>query len=488
MSKTPAMKLGLCIEYRETEARLVLASRRGGELVVAWDEIVRWKPTDDARQRGEQIAALLTSHRANKTPSVVALAREQLAWQTYQLPPAPAADLADLVHLQAARDLSTDDQATLDFLPLEGDDVHPYRVLTVADRRGRLAQIRNICTAAGIEPVAVAPLELGWPGVVETELDGSDVIGVAITQEQAVVWVIRDGQLQRLRTCRLPSGATQTAAKVLAGELRRTALAEQLAGDREARWMLLVDKATEPIAGEVVPTLPGRVEVRLLSTVAANGDSGVVVTADNAAHAALAADLADGKKTSIDLLHPRQRPEPPSRIRTYVLAAAAVAAAAIAVGWQGYENLRAPLLAAETAQQEITEMAPMVETMAIDVARRDQVAQWQAATPNLLDQMTLFSRQLRPAPLGSDDFAAEDDAMLTRLAQTGNTMTLTAAIRNANAAGLIERRLREANRRVVRQRLEGIDDGPPGYQQQLVIAVEEAPSAGSRSDAIEEAP
>lgn len=481
------MKHGICIEFRDTEARLVVASRRGGDLVIQCDETIRWN-NGDVKDRGEELAAVLASHKLAKSPAVIAYARDQLAWQTYQLPPAPAADLADLVHLQAARDLSTDDQATLDFLALEGDDTQPYRVLTVADRQARLLQTRAICSAAGIEAAAATPLELGWPSVVEGDQATDECYGVAIARGQAIIWMFRHGGLRRLRTCRLPSGTGQVASKVLAGELRRTALADSQTPAPEASWLLLVDASTEPIAAEVLPTLEGRVEVRLLSPQADIGNQGVALTTDNAAHAALAADLASQRKPAIDLLHPRERPEPPSRLRTYLLAAAAILAAAGALFWQGYQNLRAPLLAAESAQQELAQLEPMVEAMAADVALRDRVAQWRASAPNLLEQLALFSRQLRPTPLDSEAFAENKDAMLTRLMQTGDAYTLTTAIKDAGAAALVERRLRDARRRVVRQRLEALDGGPEGYQQQLVIGVEpDANAPGPAAEDVEDA-
>jgi hypothetical protein len=60
---------------------------------------------DSPKVIGEKIAAALAPFSPARAATVVAIPRSELHWANYDLPPAPDAELPELVLLQAARDL-----------------------------------------------------------------------------------------------------------------------------------------------------------------------------------------------------------------------------------------------------------------------------------------------------------------------------------------------------------------------------------------------
>ncbi|MDC0935512.1 hypothetical protein OAS39_04435 [Pirellulales bacterium] len=487
------MSRAIAIHFHEAGARAVLVEQRGDRVSLAAEAEVSWHNADDDRARGRRLADAISSWKPARTPVVAAVARNGLTWQNFELPPAPEEDLADLVHLQADRDQAVDEAGALDFLALEGNAHQSYRVWAVAASQAQVASVTSICSAASLAVAALAPLELGWPLLMQAVKSpgraGSSTLAAAITTGQATVWSSHDDRVQLLRTAPLPTGADAAAMKALSGELRRTSLTlASRGGEPPSRWLLLCESTHRDALVELAREHSQDADVVEFSQFGRTDDAEPSITALNAPLIGLASNLAEGKSPAIDLLHPRQRPKPQSRTRIYSLAATAVIAAVGAVVWQGYNNLNAPLVAAAEATAEVEELTPMIEALESDVEQRQRVADWLAKSPNLMDAVATLSLRLRPEELDSESFSVEQDATVTRLTQSETSFTVVTAIPNADVAGAIENRLRDDRLIVSRQRLEKAEDAPAGYGHRLIVQIEKAPDSAADNADEEEAP
>ncbi len=223
---------------------------RDGSGALAVEAVVRIPLAEggDMQAAGQRLAEALAAQCAGRTPTVVAIPRSDLYWQSIDLPPAPADDLPDLVHLQAQRDLPlADDGEGFDFVPLMGDENHPHRVLGVGVTPQQLGRVRQLCDAADLKLTHVVPEPMGWPEVGKRADDalpaGSAVtVFAAMADRQATVWATEGEALRLLRTIWLPAEAdAEGDVAVLAGELRRTLIA------------LAQRRPNEPAASRVVP-------------------------------------------------------------------------------------------------------------------------------------------------------------------------------------------------------------------------------------------
>jgi len=469
MTRVLALKL-------ESNSALAVIVRTGGErIAVEAATRIPLVEGDDAKSRGRAIAAGLAELKPGRMPVVLVIPRSELSWQNHELPPSSADDLPDLVHMQAQRDLPLpDDGAGFDFVPLAGDEEHPYRVVAVGLLPGQWLMVRETCEAADLKLERIVPEPFGWPelgrrAVALSEATAPLTVFAAIIQRQATVWATVEQTLRLIRTVWLPEDDNAAAdASALGNELRRTLLSlaqshAELPG--AVRCMYLGANADE-IAGELGATLSKPVQAmpleRLVDMPATTTSAAPLVEA--APLAGLAAALAEHRPAPIDLLHPRKRPAPPSRARTYALAGVAAAALVALMAWQAYRNLQAPLEAAEAARAEQAALAPLLERFAADEVKAAAVRRWLGDSINLLTELDYLGQQLRPEPLDSDKFKADQDLVLTKLSVANREMTIDAAAKNSGAIQPAESRLRAAEYRVDRGPVEANSKAVPGYE------------------------
>ncbi|HEX6960448.1 MAG TPA: hypothetical protein VF175_01165 [Lacipirellula sp.] len=478
----------LAIKLQPNSALALAVRADGGRLFVEKGVNIPLQPGDDARQRGRDLAAGLEAIHHGRAPAVVVLPRSELVWQNQELPPVPADDLPDLVHLQAQRDAAiADDGEGFDFLPLEGSEEHPYKVIAAGLLPAQWRQLRETIDEAGLKVERIIPEPLGWPELgrrVHAEPAGSVAVYAAIFERQAAVWATEGDELRLIRTVWLPEDDNAAAdAAALGGELRRTllALAQSHPGQRAAPKCVYIGASADEIAGELGATLSKPVQAvpleRLVDVPAAAGVNAV----EAAPVAALAASVAQRRSVGMDLLHPRRRPAPPSRLRTYGLAGAAAAALLAFIAWQGYRNLQEPLEAAAEANATREALAPLLEDYAEDEAKAAAIGTWLDGSVNLLAELDHLAHQLRPEPLDSEKFPADQDVVLTKLVVNNRTFTVDAAVKDNKALQPIETRLRAADYRFAREAVDAKAEGAvPGYGVSVVGTlerVEPAPEA-----------
>jgi hypothetical protein len=460
----------LAIKLKPSSALAMIVRPEGARIVIERAVSIPLIEGDDAKERGRSLAAGIADLRPGRLPTVIIVPRSELAWQNHELPPLPADDLPDLVHLQAQRDLPlSDDGEGFDFLPLSGDEEHPYKVIAAGLLPPQWKQLRETCDAADLKVERIVPEPLGWPELgrrVASDSAGALTVFAAIVERQATVWATEGEELRLIRTVWLPEDDNAAAdAAALGGELRRTllSLAQTHAEQRGAVKCVYIGANADEIAGELGATLSKPVQAVPLERLVQLSAPGVSLV-EAAPTAGIAAAMADHRPAIIDLLHPRRRPAPPSRTRTYLLAGAAAAAVVAMLAWQGYRNLQEPLEAAAAANAEREALTPLLEAYAQDETKAAAIQSWLDSSVNVLTELDHLAQQLRPEPLDSEKFKADEDVVLTRLVVSNRELTVDAAVKANSALQPIENRLRAANysfdRGPVEPKAEG---GVPGY-------------------------
>lgn len=485
------MSRALVLKLQAHDALAAVIRSGGATIVVEAAVRVPLAEGADAKSTGAAIAAALAPLKLGRPPTVVVIPRAELSWQNYDLPPSPAEDLPDLVHMQAQRDVAlADDGEGFDFLPLAGDEEHPYRVLGVGVLPTQLERFREICEAADVKLERIVPEPLGWPELgrriagAEGASNGLTVFA-AVAGRQAIVWAEEAGALRLVRTIWLPaepSAATDAAA--LAGEFRRTllALSQPATADGAAPRCVFCGEDAAELASELSSRLSRPVEAAPIERCVealAGAAASLVELAPLAAHGASAAEH---RTPPLDMLHPRRRPTPPSRKRTYILAAAAASLAALLAVWQGYRRLNEPLEAAAAARAEQAELEPLIERLAEDEKNAAAVRAWIDEAPNLLDELDHLGQQLRPEPLDSEKFKADEDLVVTKLSLNQGAWTLEAVAKSDAALKPAEQRLRAGDYFVDRGVVDPKAQGVPGYTVKVTASVERIESAEAEGE------
>jgi hypothetical protein len=488
----------LVLKLQSHDALAAVVRSGGARIVVEAGERVPLAEGDDAKSAGEALAAALAPLKLGRAPTVVVVPRTELAWQTYELPPSPVEDLPDLVHMQAQRDIAlADDGEGFDFLPLAGDEEHPYRVLGVGVLPAQLARVREICSEADLKLERVVPEPLGWPElgrrIVAAEPGAMGLfVFAAVAGRQAIVWAEEDGALRLVRTVWLPAEPSAAGdAQALAGEYRRTLLAlSQPAATNGAppRCVYCGENAAE-LAGELASRLSRPVDAASLAEYVEAPAGSAASLVDLAPMAAHGSAVAERRAPHLDLLHPRRRPMPPSRKRTYVLAAAAAGLAVLLAAWQGYRRLNEPLEAAAAARAEQTELEPLIERLSEDQKNAAAIRTWIDEAPNLLDELDHLGQQLRPEALDSEKFKPDEDLVVTKLSLNEGIWTVDAVAKSNAALQPAEQRLRKGDYLVDRGVVDPKAEGVPGYTVKVTATVERtAPTEGEGEPSTEAAP
>jgi hypothetical protein len=448
---------------------------------------------------GQKLAAALAPHSVGRAAAIFAVPRSDLHWQNYELPPAPVADLPDLVLLQAQRDIVlADDGVGFDYLSLHGDEEHPHRILAFGVTPSRLENARSVCAAADLKLQRMVPEPFGW---MELGRRIADEVGAtaapmtvfaAIAGRQAAVWATQEDSLRLLRTVWLapePDPAADLAA--LAGELRRTLLSlSQMAGAPSATLpCVFVGANSDAVAAELSKSLGRAVRSVGLKSIIEFPDAFDGELTEAAPLAALAAATAADRPSPVDLLHPHRPPAPPSRKRQLGVLGAAAASVVALLAWTAYRQLQAPLEAAAKADAARAELKPTLDRFAKDEEQAAAVEAWLAQSPNLLTELDALGQLLRPRALDDKEFKADEDLMLTKLTLAGRQFTINAAAKSSDALQGIEQRLRAANYRVDRGVVEIKADAPQGYTASVTTVLEHlAGSAAPTNGAAEAKP
>ena len=337
----------LALEWDSHEARVAVAHEHGGRVVVEQAFAVELGSRGSgAPDVGARLAAALAARGIGRVQTLVAVGRASIELRLLSLPPAPEAELPDLVRFRAQKEFdSLEADWPLDYLPLAGSEEKPHDVLAAMISPELVEQIVGTCESSKLNPrrlvlrpCAAASLLLRRPS-----LEGERVrLLVDLLVEDADLTVLVDRDVVFMRTVRLPGQPGSNAQRqALRHEIRRTmaAVQNQLSGDvveaiyvcgSQADRAELTDFIEEGLAQSAhvfdpfadlelsaelhsrQPEHPGRFAPLL----------GMLLDeAENVSHA-------------IDFLHPRQRPQAENPRR--MLALTAVTAAVFLAGIVGH--------------------------------------------------------------------------------------------------------------------------------------------------------
>ncbi|QDS98590.1 hypothetical protein [Adhaeretor mobilis] len=464
------MSKSLAIHLSDDQATVAVVETSGDLPKVDAASTVHFSASD-LETRGNELSAAIENCGGHRLRAVVMFSRADLHWQNYQFPPAPVEDLPDLVSLQAMRDHPlAGAEKGFDFLPLEGDADNPHRVLGISVDQKTLDKTLELCEEANVRIAHLTARPLGWASLLSTD-DRGAAVHAAVENDSATMWATQDGQITRLRALPLPSAtAAESRAKLLAGELQRTAMTLQPKGESPATITAWFDFST-PEARSVAEFLPENIQRGDIASRLDISDTELNLQ-EIAPLAGLATQRARGQQPPLDLLNPRRPVAPPSKGRTWALAGVAAAALAAMVGYQAYQNVNAPLRAAETAEAEQAVYQATLEELASDQQQHAKVSEWNENTVNLLDELDALSQQLRPVPLDSEAYPKDKDVLTGELSLLGDEWTLTAAVPNDSAVQPLEDRLRKEGRRVTRQSLTKDDSINKAYPLKVVEKIQ----------------
>ena len=437
----------LALEWNDNEARVAVASLRGTRAVLEQAFAVpleAGKPGDESPPDiGRQIAAGM--HGGLKgAETLVAIGRTNIELRQISVPAAPDDELPDMVRFQAMREFNAlDDTWPLDFIPLSTDPEQPREVLAATINPDQLSAIRRVCRGAGLKPERMILRPCAAASLYSRQAppgDGRIRLLVDLLQSEADLTLLIDGTVNLTRCARMHGDPLDPAEspKALISELRRTiAAAHNQLGDRRIDEVVLFGSST----GHETLIAALREELSLPVT-AFDPFEGLQLGGRLAREipdrpdrfAPLFGTLLDEleqKGHAVDFLHPRRRPDPPSRRKGY--AVAGLAAAVLLLSFVGLRWNTHRVLTNERAvlEREIA-TAPLLSA--------DLVEKYQVSTRMLLDQARKLSEVAvpgrKPAGKRSADESDQDkgDVSLARLEEQAKKVDrAVAAIERWNA-------------------------------------------------------
>jgi Tfp pilus assembly PilM family ATPase len=444
----------LAIEWDGYEARVAVARKRGGDVVVDHAFCVALSPRDPGQtvaevNVGERIAAALAARQIGRVETLVSVGRASIELRLLTLPPADDDELPDMVRFQAMRQFSTlGDDWPVDYVPVGSTTDGGHSVLAAAISPKLVAQIQRTCHAADLTPkrLVLRPFAAASLLCRRRERAATRVrLMVDLLTDEADLTVLIDRSVVFMRTVRLPAkmDATEQADELVA-EVRRTMAAaqNQLGGQR-------VDSLVLCSAGDEHRTLKDLLEAKLSLPVAAfDPFEGVSVSRELRSHPpdapgrfapllGLLLDEASQTPHAIDFLHPRQKTAPPSRRRTAMLAAAAGAAVILAV--LGYLWLLFAGLAAEKRQlgEDLRRLERESKAAAKSIQRLEEIDKWMRGEVIWLDEPYKLSADMPPA-----EEAIVEQWQAGSRSQGGGTIVLDGLVSDVDVIERMEQQIR----------------------------------------------
>ena len=414
----------------------------------------------------EQLAELvrreLGSLKLSKAKVVVLVGGDDVQYRLIDLPPAPKNDLPDMVRFQSVREFAAaDEDSPLDFLPLRGDEATPHQVLAARLRAATASRAREVCETLDLELARLVPRGVSLAAACQRLrpdlATGKHLIAAPVGNQLEMV-LLRDGEVVLLRRARV-TGEQASDAAVL-GELRRTvaAAAAQLEGPVDSA--VLIGDRLPPVDSAGESTSWGQLVSLDLTTLLR--DWGVTAAPQPAESARLApvleAALMEAERTAprLDFANPRQRVIVETPKRTRILGGVAAATVVVAGGFYLFNQLRS--LDRETAElnELAAEQRTTLEQFEPYVERAAALEKWLATDVTWLDELDRVSLALRPKQLDDPEYQAEADVLVKSIqarrpdlnAAGGGVLELDTLVKNSDARGPLETRLRDAKHEI----------------------------------------
>ena len=471
----------LAIDWNETEARLAVGALRGEQIVVEHAFSVTLRAPENrehpAADVASQIAAALSARGIGRLETLVSIGRASIELRQLTVPPAPEEELPDLVRFQALREFTgLQEDWPLDYVPLDGGEGQPRRVLAAAIDSELVTHIRETCQQAGLKLRRLLLRPCAAASLLRRRTDETSQVRllVDLLGDEADLTVLVDRNVVFLRTARLPGDplALGEPAQAIVGEIRRTvAAAQNQLGNRRVETIVLCGSGPQHtlLADSIGQQLSTRVELfDPFAGLRLEGDLRRGLPEHPGRFTPLLGMLWDeltGTPHAFDFLHPRRRPEPPSRRRLYLRAAlGALAVVLLAAGYVGAEfhALDAELLRLEKESQQWDTRLSGSGKIEQTVAELDK---WLAGETIWLEELRWLSQTMPPAT----------EAMLTQLqcasGPKGGELSLEGLARSVETITAMEQKLCDKTRHVV-----GKDKGEDTSRKPYICLLYTSPS------------
>jgi len=451
----------LAIEWNETEARLAVASLHGDQVAIEQAFLVplqsgQREDQQEAAEVGRKLSAALAARGLRRLDTVVAIGRANIELRQLSLPPAPDAELPDLVRFQALREFNAlQEDWPLDFIPIDEDSGQPRSVLAAAVAPDLVEQIRSTCHTAGLRLRRLVLRPCGAASLFcrrQEEGRPKARLLVDLLADETDLTVMIDRKVIFLRTARLGGDPLVDAesAQALLGEIRRTmaAVSNQLAGRRVELVALCGSGSQHTALSEQIAERLGTPTELFdpFEGLRLEGELQREMPERPGRFAPLLGMLVDelqGTAHAIDFLHPRQRPKPPSPLKRYALGS--VAAGVVIAALSGYGWVQAGRLDQEIVrlEEEVKEWEARAAQAAKLQKSAAEVQSWQSGDVVWLDEIRWLSERLPPA----------EEAMLTQFqanaATRGGKMEFEGMAKSVDTIKKIEEKLRDPTHRLV---------------------------------------
>jgi len=451
----------LTLEWDSYEARVAVARSRGEDVIIEQAFSVALLPRDAGQtvadvNVGERIAAALAARHLGRMDTLVAVGRASIELRLLTVPPATDDELPALVRFQAMQHFAAfGDDWTLDFVPIDAGTDAGRNVLAAAISAKLVQQIEQTCLAAGLTPRRLIMRPFAAASLLRRHDPDSEHrvrLMVDLLTDEADLTVMVDRTVVFIRTVRLPGHAdSPDSSSVLLGEIRRTmAAAQNQLGGQRVQLVVLSGTGEEHAALKSLVEEDLSLPVQLFDPFA-----GLRLSRELRSHPpdapgrfapllGLLIDEAAGNDHAIDFLHPRRKPEPPSRRRTFILAGAAVAAVLLFVA--GLVSLQFARLhwkqTSLTGQFESLEKKS--EAADEQISRAAEIDQWTRSDVTWLDELRELSLEFPPA----------DDAIVTQMqigsrSKGGGNIAMEGFVRSSEVIDKMERVLRDEQHGIV---------------------------------------
>jgi Tfp pilus assembly PilM family ATPase len=486
----------LALEWDAKEARIVVGRKRGAALAVDQAFSVPLPQREEGStaepDAAGAIAKALAQHGLSRVESLVAVGRSSIELRFLSTPPVPPEELPDLVRFQAVKQFTAlGEDWPLDFVPLSPNADGGNNVLAAAISADLVGQIRQTCSAAGVTVSRLVLRPFTAAALLKDQLDdGKCRMIVDLLKDDADLTVLIGSQVIFPRTIRLPAVTeVEALARVLLAEGRRTMIAaqNQLGGRRVEEVVIFGD-------GHHHSALKQLLEKELSLTVKLVDPFDHIELSDEAKKSkpefpgtfapllGMLLDEAAARPPVIDFLHPRKRPAPPNRRRTYILAGAAVAALVLlglfAVQMQLWSlDDKANNLKADLAKQQ--KLATSSKKPVSDANLLDQFA---ALDVTWIDEISRTSQKFPPPQA-----ARIDDLSVQALPKSGMKLRVTGVANDYSTITKIEASLRDkqhavyGKERTVNPQLKGLQW--QFDEEIIVLPPGGAPATGARPGA-----
>jgi Tfp pilus assembly PilM family ATPase/Tfp pilus assembly protein PilN len=444
----------LALEWDGREARVVVATPRGSEVMVedAFAIDISGVAADDtagdSQEVGRRIAEALTARGLTGCDALVGLGRASIELRLMSLPPAPPEEIPDMVRFQSLQAFTAiGEDWPLDFVELTAQD-DAVNVLAAVLSPKQVDQMLRVCAASELKPRCLVLRPFAAASLLnrsQVVAAGTNALIVDMLADGADLTAVAQGQVVFMRTVRLPASPDkEVQVRALLSEVRRTIGAAQAQeGGRpieqiiicgsETEHPLLAKALSDALSLDVVLFDPFRV-VRVAKALQDQPP------ADAGRYAPLIGMLADevaGVRHAIDFLNPRKRPVPPSNRRRTVIAAASALGVAVvltAAVWAGLRYLDGQLAELKT---QAVDLDKAVDTAKKLLVKADAVREFTDGDVTWLDELRELAQRVPDA-----DHLRLDDVGFGADLKRGGSLTLKGHVTSADVIADFEDSLR----------------------------------------------